>query len=171
VGVSSTDIERLYREHGPRLARILHADARVPEDMAEDACQVAWGRLLARCGSLGPEAVLAWVLTTAIREAGKLAHQQDRACSLEAAVEKNGDGVVASSGRPPHEHVEHLERLRELGQLSPRQQRVLWLQALGFSYAEIARLEGCSLRTAERQLLRAQRKARRPRAADAQAAA
>ncbi|MBV8956985.1 MAG: sigma-70 region 4 domain-containing protein, partial [Solirubrobacterales bacterium] len=38
------------------------------------------------------------------------------------------------------------------------QQRILWLHALGLTYAEIADYEGCTLRTVERQLLRARRR-------------
>ena len=55
----------------------------------------------------------------------------------------------------PHELVERRERLREVQRLPERQQRVVWLHAIGLSYAEIALTEGCTRRTVDRQLLRA----------------
>jgi RNA polymerase sigma factor (sigma-70 family) len=48
--------------------------------------------------------------------------------------------------------IEDRERLRSLAALPPRQQRVLWLYGAGLSYQEIARRQGCTSRTVERQL-------------------
>jgi RNA polymerase sigma factor (sigma-70 family) len=60
----------------------------------------------------------------------------------------------------PSELVERRERLDGIRRLPERQQRVLWLHALGLSYGEIAAHEGCTTRTVERQLLRARQRAR-----------
>jgi RNA polymerase sigma factor (sigma-70 family) len=68
--------------------------------------------------------------------------------------------AVASSFPQPHTLVERRERLKELQELSTRQQRALWLHAFGLSYAEIAVHEGCTVRTVERQLLRARQRIR-----------
>lgn len=51
-------------------------------------------------------------------------------------------------------------RLEGIRSLSQRQQRLLWLHGLGFSYAEIAARTGSTTRTVERQLLRGKRKLR-----------
>jgi RNA polymerase sigma factor (sigma-70 family) len=64
------------------------------------------------------------------------------------------------SAATPVELIEHRERLADLGRLPARQQRALWLHGLGLSYAEIARHEGCTTRTVDRQLLRARRRIR-----------
>jgi DNA-directed RNA polymerase specialized sigma24 family protein len=61
--------------------------------------------------------------------------------------------VVVVAG--PDERLEHRQRLGRLGALPVRQQRLLWLHGLGFSYREMAVREGCTARTVERQLLRA----------------
>jgi DNA-directed RNA polymerase specialized sigma24 family protein len=57
----------------------------------------------------------------------------------------------------PDELVEQRERLATIHHLPERQQRLLWLQGLGLSYAEMADSTGCTNRTVERQLLRAKR--------------
>ena len=58
----------------------------------------------------------------------------------------------------PEELLLRRERLRGAAAGFPtRQRRLLWLHALGFSYTEMAGLEGCTPRTVERQLLRARR--------------
>jgi DNA-directed RNA polymerase specialized sigma24 family protein len=46
-------------------------------------------------------------------------------------------------------------RLRALDRLPERRRRLIWLQGLGFSYAEMAGVTGDSPRTVERQLRRA----------------
>jgi RNA polymerase sigma factor (sigma-70 family) len=60
----------------------------------------------------------------------------------------------------PEEVFERRERLASIRLLPERQQRVLWLHALGLTYVEIARHTGYTTRTVERQLLRARRAAR-----------
>jgi DNA-directed RNA polymerase specialized sigma24 family protein len=57
--------------------------------------------------------------------------------------------------------IPRLERRRH----DRTKQRLLWLHALGLTYAEIALYAGCTPRTVERQLLRAKR-AMRARAAE-----
>ena len=51
--------------------------------------------------------------------------------------------------------VEQRGRLDAVQSLSERQRRLIWLQGLGFSYREMADHEQASLRTVERQVLRA----------------
>jgi DNA-directed RNA polymerase specialized sigma24 family protein len=53
--------------------------------------------------------------------------------------------------------AEQRERLSSISLLPERQQRMLWLQGIGLSYADIAITTGCTTRTVERQLLRARR--------------
>jgi DNA-directed RNA polymerase specialized sigma24 family protein len=89
-----------------------------------------------------------------VHEAFKLVRRDRRELSLEAESEQ---GVLAPSVSPatPYELVENRERLASVSGLPERQQRALWLHALGLSYVEIARHERCTVRTVERQLLRA----------------
>jgi RNA polymerase sigma factor (sigma-70 family) len=130
------DVGELYGSLAGRLQQIVRLDVRAPDAVIEDACQVAWFRLLHHSHRVHRETVLAWLATTAAREALRL---------------------LRRDGRPgtPHELIERRERLHEVERLPERQQRVVWLHALGLSYAEIALHEGCTRRTVDRQLLRA----------------
>jgi RNA polymerase sigma factor (sigma-70 family) len=151
----SSDLGELYRSLATRLERIVRRDVRAPEAVIEDACQFAWSGLLKHREGVRPEAALSWLVTTAVREALRLIRRDDRELSLEAAVELAGDAVVGARLPGPEERFEQLERLDTIGALPVRQQRLLWLQGFGLSYSEMARHEGCTTRTVERQLLRA----------------
>jgi DNA-directed RNA polymerase specialized sigma24 family protein len=50
--------------------------------------------------------------------------------------------------------VEWRERLELVHRLPARQQRLLWLKAIGLSYTEIAAESGLTVRSVERQLQR-----------------
>jgi RNA polymerase sigma factor (sigma-70 family) len=143
------DVGELYGSLAGRLQQIVRLDVRAPDAVIEDACQVAWVRLLHHSNRVHRETVLAWLATTAAREALRLLRRDGRELPLDAGFEHDG--------RPgtPHELIERRERLQEVERLPERQQRVVWLHAIGLSYAEIALHEGCTRRTVDRQLLRA----------------
>jgi RNA polymerase sigma factor (sigma-70 family) len=142
------DVGELYGLLSARLEQIVRLDVRAPDVVIEDACQFAWGRLLNHRHRVHHDTVLSWLARTAVHEAFKLLRRHRREVSLEAAAEEPGPAT-------PVELSERRERLAELSRLSDRQQRALWLHAFGLSYTEIARHEGCTTRTVERQLLRA----------------
>jgi RNA polymerase sigma factor (sigma-70 family) len=160
------ELEELYCALSGPLERILRLQVQVHGEhtVIEDACQTAWSQL-ARHADLTcrtrPQ-LLAWLITTARREALRLLRQSTRDCSLEGGGE---------SGRQPRERerpqptvvelVEERERLQALAALPRRQRRLLLLHAAGYSYEEIAQRTGQTRRTVERQLLRARRGARR----------
>jgi RNA polymerase sigma factor (sigma-70 family) len=149
------DVEQLYRRLAGRLERIVRIDVHAPEPLIEDACQFAWGRLVHSSDRVRRETVLGWLATTAVHEAFRLLRQDRRELSLEVAID-NGDARATTSRLPgPEETVEARDRIARLGRLPARQQRLLWLRALGLSYAEMAAHEGCTERTVERQLLQA----------------
>ena len=150
------DLGELYRALGPRLERIVSSNVCASHAVVEDACQFAWGRLLQHADRVHRDAVLSWLATTAVREAHKLICRRAR----EVALEDFGDAPPAASAPAPEVVIEQRERLASVGVLSERQQRLLWLHALGLSYAEISRHTGCTPRTVERQLLRAKRRLR-----------
>ena len=152
------DVGELYGLLSGRLEQLVRLDVRAPDVVIEDACQVAWSRLLHHRHRVYRETVLTWLARTAVHEALKLLRPHRRELSLEAVADE-------ASPATPVELFERRERLAELTRLSERQQRVLWLHAAGLSYAEIARHEDCTTRTVERQLLRARRKIREGSAA------
>ncbi len=155
------DIGELYRALSARLEQIVRLDVRASDAVIEDACQFAWSRLVHHASRVRPESALSWLAKTAIHEAFKLIRRADRDCSLEVEVEQLGGAVLGFAGvRGPEEQVQDREQLALVGRLPERQQRLLWLHALGLNYAEIALQERCTQRTVERQLLRAKRTVR-----------
>jgi RNA polymerase sigma factor (sigma-70 family) len=154
------DVGELYAALARRLEQIVRLDVRAPDVVIEDACQVAWSRLLRHRHRVRTETVMPWLAKTAVHEAFRLLRRSRREVSLEAEVDEAGESAFRFTTVTPQELVEQRERLDGVGVLPERQQRVLWLHAFGLSYAEIAAHQDCTLRTVERQLLRAKRGAR-----------
>jgi RNA polymerase sigma factor (sigma-70 family) len=148
------DVGELYRSLSKSLERIVQFGVCAPDPVIEEACQVAWSRLVYHRQRVRRETALRWLASTAIHEAYKLLRRRDRELPLEAAE------VQTELRRPapvpgPAELLEQRDRLSALCTLPRRQQRILWLRGLGLSYDEIALRDGCTTRTVERQLRRA----------------
>jgi RNA polymerase sigma factor (sigma-70 family) len=161
AATTALDVSELYAALSGRLEQIVRLDVRASDQVIEDACQFAWSRLVFHADRVRREAALSWLATTAIHEAFKLVRRDRRECSLDDELEHGGGSELRSSIPPPDELLEQRERLALVRSLPERQQRMLWLHALGLSYSEIARYSGCTPRTVERQLLRAKRAVRR----------
>lgn len=152
------ELASLYRACAPSLRRLVASGTRVPDAIVDDACQVAWMRLLVHRGRVGRRAALSWLMQTAVHEALRLARQGRHETSLEALREgaDGGEGWGPWLGEDrTDEVVLRAARMQVLQRLAPRQQRLVWLRACGLSYREIAAATGDSPRTVERQLLRA----------------
>jgi RNA polymerase sigma factor (sigma-70 family) len=155
TGVGAGDVGELYGSLSGRLEQIVRLDVRASDAVIEDACQVAWFRLLHHCHRVHREAVMAWLVRTAVHEAFRVLRRARFELSLDAAGDEDRSPASAVAPGTPQELLECRERIDELRRLSERQQRLVWLQAFGLSYAEMAAHEGCTHRTVERQLLRA----------------
>lgn len=154
------EVETLYRRLGPALERLVARNISAPPTLIEDACQVAWGTLLARREQVAPGRELGWLLTTASREAlGQLrAARRELAVDPQAPQQTTVTATVMPLTIPDPLHVvTQRERLAEIRSLPLRQQRMVWLHGLGYDYEEISDETGDSRRTVERQLLRAKR--------------
>lgn len=149
------DVGDLYRLFSGRLQRIVRGCVRAPEAVIEDACQFAWSRLLRRSDLAEPESAAGWLVTTAMHEALRSVRRASLEASLDTLVEHGVEFVSPRCDRSPEPAAERRERLRTLAALSERQQRLLWLYGLGLTYEEIARRQGCTSRTVERQIHRA----------------
>jgi RNA polymerase sigma factor (sigma-70 family) len=158
-GADTVDVGELYALLAKRLEQIVRVDVRAPDVVVEDACQFAWSRLVDHRHRVHRETVMGWLARTAVHEALKVLRRDRRELSLEAVSEQ---AAPAMARYFPATDVlaEKRERLGEIRRLPERQQRVLWLHALGWSYAEIAAREGCTVRTVDRQLLRARQRLR-----------
>jgi RNA polymerase sigma factor (sigma-70 family) len=155
---STPNLADLYAELAPQLERIVNANVRAPGTVVEEACQTAWAWLVADRDSLAPGTELGWLATTATREALRLVRTQRRDLSLECEREVDGELLELAFEQGPERVVEARERLAEIRQLPPRQQRLVMLQAFGYRYAEISAVTGDSCRTIDRQLVRARRR-------------
>ena len=154
------DVGELYGRLWRRLEQIVRLDVRAQDVVIEDACQFAWGRLVNHRERVRPEATLAWLARTAVREAVKQVRRDNRELSLEAAIETGGDALVRFEGPAPDELVTARERLAQVELLPERQRRLLWMQGLGLSYEEMSTRTGYTPRTVERQLIRARKQVR-----------
>jgi RNA polymerase sigma factor (sigma-70 family) len=164
------DLAALYRAQHRKLERIVARQVRAPGTIAQDACQTAWARLCAHPDLVLEEhAALSWLITTATREAWK---QSRRLTTHEATMPFEVDSDDASAGLAaeaddPSEvaiaHAEHQQRVTRLRALSDRERLYLYLQGLGYSYSEMSNLTSASIRTVERQVLRARSNIGNPR--------
>lgn len=144
----------LYRRLAPRVHAVVRRQINGSEQLVEDACHTAWVKLIERSEQIGRQRTLTWLVQTAIHDAYKLSNREHRDLSLDAPTAPLQQ-PSAGTDTDPVKHAEHRERLAVTRELRERQQRLLWLQASGLSYTEIAAATGDSKRTVERQLLRA----------------
>jgi RNA polymerase sigma factor (sigma-70 family) len=158
------DVARLYVEESVRVRRIVRMSVTAPPAVIEDACQVAWSRLLIHRARLRRESARAWLVRVAVREAIKSIQRERRERSLEALLEQSGRSAADGSADPGmtlptpaliEDLVEQKNRLESIRALPERQRRLVWLQGLGLSYREMAGETGMTRRTVERQLMRA----------------
>lgn len=150
----SMEIGALYARSAGLVRGHVRCGVLAPEAVIEDACQVAWSRLLHHQERVSRDRAVAWVITTALHEAFKCVRRSDRELSLDQLVEETGDLCLHRTTPPVDEAAETRIRLELLDALPERQQRLLWLQAVGFGYGEMAARTGASVRTVERQLVK-----------------
>lgn len=156
------EIADLYRRSSRRLHRIVRGGVIAPDQVVEDACQFAWSRLMHHRERVQRDKALSWLVATALHEALKLVERADRDLSLETELARGTQIGACRSDRTPQALIEERERLRALASLPTRQQRILWLYGVGLSYEEIARRQGCTSRSVERQLQLARAALRKP---------
>ena len=157
------DVARLYGEEAVRIRKLVRLHVVASSALVEDACQVAWCRLLIHRARVRRASARAWLVQVAVHEALKALARERRDHSLEALQERDGRrdrGRDAESTMLPtpmliEDLVEERARLDSVRALPDRQRRLLWLQGLGLSYREMAGETGMTRRTVERQLMRA----------------
>jgi RNA polymerase sigma factor (sigma-70 family) len=154
----SVEVGSLYARSAGLVRGHVRCGVAAPETVIEDACQVAWSRLLHHRDRVSHDHAVAWVITTAVHEAFKLVRRSDREVSLDEIAEETGDGFLSRTAAAVDEAAESRLRLELLEALPERQQRLLWLQGLGFGYREMSARSGDTIRTVERQLAKARRR-------------
>ena len=151
------EVAELFLEQSLRIRRMVRAQARGSEQLVEDACQLAWLRLVQRRARIRRETAPAWLARTAIHEAFRQMRRDARDLSLETWCEEEAEQPARSVPPLLDELADQRARLEAIGSLPERQQRLMWLQALGLTYAEMAGHTGTTRRTVDRQLVRARR--------------
>jgi RNA polymerase sigma factor (sigma-70 family) len=156
------DVATLYREEAARIRRIVSAHVSASPAVIEDACQVAWCRLLVHRARLRPDSARAWLVQVAVHETLRAVRRERRMRSLESLTEREGRRedapplrLVSSAPDLMEDLVQQRARLASISALPDRQRRLMWLQGLGLSYREMAGQTGMTRRTVERQLMRA----------------
>ena len=152
------EVAELYAAQDVRVRRLVRLNVQAPDALVEDACQVAWMRLVLHRTRVRRDAAIRWLVRVAVNEAFKLIRRGARELSLDELSGDGGGEVSEARLRGPaqlDELAEHRARLETIRDLPARQQRLVWLQGLGFTYEEMADETGTTRRTVERQLLRA----------------
>jgi RNA polymerase sigma factor (sigma-70 family) len=160
----AAQLSALYTQHQPTLHRRVRALVSTTRENVEDACMFAWAQLLQHQLEQ-PDAVSSWLLTVAKREAIKL-EIRSRAAEL-----LHGEFASALEPADPRDHIaartltlDAAAAITAAG-LTDGQTKLVGLRAAGFSYQEIATATSLTVRTVERQLLRADGKLREARTA------
>ncbi len=170
VPAPGIDVAALYASFHRRLELTVRAGICAPDVVIEDACQFAWSGLVRHGAGIQPAAALAWLITTARREALRMLRRHTSELSLDELFAAEPGHAVAAADRsvawavgttPSVEELCELrERLSALGQLPLRERRILWLRVAGLSHDEIAARTGETARSVERQLVRGRRRVR-----------
>jgi RNA polymerase sigma factor (sigma-70 family) len=154
------EVAELYARSAGLVRGQVCSEVTASDAVIDDACQFAWIRLLHHRHRVGRDCAVSWVITTALHEVFKLVRRDSHDLSLEELMEETGDLRLNRSAPAPEEAVGARLRLELLRELPERQERLTWLQGLGFSYPEMATEADVTLRTVERQLMKARRSLR-----------
>jgi RNA polymerase sigma factor (sigma-70 family) len=148
------DVAALYERESTRVRRLVRLNVTAPDAVIEDACQIAWMRLVSAPERVRAATVCGWLVRVASREATRGARHATRDLPFdEIAPDDAALGQSADDG--VQEIAEQHRRLETIEALPERQRRLVWLRGLGFTRREIADETGDSMRTVERQLGRA----------------
>ncbi len=149
------EIAELYRHHAVRVRRLVRLDVAGCDAVVEDACQIAWMRLVHHRARVRRAGAVRWVVQVARREAWRQLARGARERPLEELEQRDADRP--ESPDLVEDLVTRRVQVEAIRGLPERQREAVWLHGLGFSYAEIAGTTGDSRRTVERQLARARR--------------
>ncbi len=151
------EVAELYARSAGLVRGQVCSEVTASEAVIDDACQFAWIRLLHHRHRVGRDRAVSWLITTALHEVFKLVRRDGHDLSLEELMEDTGDLRINRTAPPPEEAVGARQRLELLRKLPERQERLIWLQGLGFNYPEMATEADMTVRTVERQLMKARR--------------
>ena len=151
-------LAELYAAHAGQLRDVVRKHGSQNTQIVQDACAHAWAQLIAaeQISLQRPRrGVLAWLTTTANREAWRLQRDTTRVRATDSTA------IDMLTAHPDDVAVDELViarlRLDLVSQLPERPRRFLLRLALGYSYREIAAAEHVSYTTTNKQIARAKR--------------
>jgi DNA-directed RNA polymerase specialized sigma24 family protein len=159
-GVRAAQIAVLYREHARRLERRVTRRACTDLQTIEDACSLAWARLLTRPAvdlATPPHLVLGWLTVTATREAWRLDAGRARERPYEHGAIEDMQRARGQLAAGADTIAADRDKLALVAQLPQRPQRFLLRLAIGYSHREIATDEHATATTTNKQITRAKR--------------
>jgi RNA polymerase sigma factor (sigma-70 family) len=152
------DIAAYFAANAAALERTVARHVVASRAVVEDACSIAWSKLVRRADiRLGSDGFW-WLYRVAVREVWRLTSEARRERSLDADADADVDRLTI--GDDVAMIAERRQTPRALNELPERQARILVLHGCGFTYAEIARMAGAMYRTVDRQLRRARERLR-----------
>ena len=164
----SVAVAAFYRQHRAELERRVSRRVAGPSRATvEDVCQTAWTILLRRPDVDLDERGLAWLTQVAIHEAWRAVADTDIPTGCYPFA---GDGGVnAEPGPHPSPGVEqqiiardrHQRLAEQLDQILPAERQVLRLQAIGYTYREIAEQTALTHTAVNRRLTEGRARLRR----------
>jgi DNA-directed RNA polymerase specialized sigma24 family protein len=141
-------IGAFFATHAERLQRAVRSSVqRVAGEIIEDACQVAWTKLLRRPDITLDSRGFGWLTTVAVHEAwrqGSLAHERPAGAFTTPPDPGTDDKAL--------DRIEHQERLQAMHVLKPREREALYLKGLGYSYQEIMTITNASYTAVNRRI-------------------
>ena len=137
------DEERLFERYGARLRRVTQLAVNTSPDIVDDACAHAWMKLLTN--QPRRETAFSWLKVVARNEAWRL---DGLARGMAPLGSDEGEATPTpgpAARRARIETAQDMLELRErLAQLPPRQREVVFLNAAGWRFQDIAEREGIS---------------------------
>jgi len=150
--------------HAGRLQRAVRRHLNhVGDALIEDACQMAWTRLLQRPDITLDARGFGWLTTVAVHEAWRLGPvtQEQPAGALTSPADCNrkpgerpepADTDHRGTAERALDHIEHDDRLQAMRALKPSEREALYLNGLGYTYREITRLSGATYTAVNRRI-------------------
>ena len=166
----AAQIAAFYARHAGRLRRIVAAKVNAPAVTIEDACQTAWAALVRRDDVSLDHRGVNWLATVAIHEGWRLVSgiRDVPMGAIRAGLPTEGELPEPEAAEPGTEEqaiarIEHAERVAAFreAKLKPREREALVLQALGYSYKEIAEATGSTYTAVNRRLTEGRARLRR----------
>ena len=164
------EIGAFFAAHASRVHARVARRARTAHDIVDDACATAWTKLLRRPDVALNARGLAWLITVAVHEAWQL--QERRAHETPVGPFARGSAIDGDVLEPIDVHsvdvetravdrARHADDVAAFLTLKPRERQTLYLQALGYRYAEICALTGSSYTAVNRFITEGRRALRR----------